>query len=50
MTANDLVTAVLAFVSMYRPIGAAAWFTGALAAVLAVFYLSAKIGRRYPAA
>ena len=49
MTVNDLVTAVLAFVSMHRPIGAVAWLTGALAAVLAVYYLSAKIGARFSA-
>ena len=47
MTVNDLVTAVLAFVSMHRPIGAVAWLTGALAAVLAVYYLSAKVGARF---
>ncbi len=49
MTVNDLVTAVLAFVSMHSPIGAVAWLTGALAAVLAVYYLSAKIGARFSA-
>jgi hypothetical protein len=49
MTTNDLVTAVLAFVSMNGPIGAVAWLTGALAVILAMFYLLAKITARFSA-
>ena len=49
MTTNDLVTAILAFVSVNGPIGAVAWLTGALAVILALFYLSAKITARFSA-
>ena len=49
MTTNDLVTAVLAFVSMNGPIGAVAWLTGALAVILVLFYLSAKTTARFSA-
>jgi len=48
MTTNDLVAAVLAFVRENGPIGAVAYLMGALAAILAVCYLLAKIAARFP--
>jgi hypothetical protein len=48
MTVNDLVAAVMAFVRVNGPIGAVAYWTGALVAALAVFYLSVKVAARFP--
>ena len=46
MTVNELVAAVLAFVRMNGPIGAVAYLTGVLVAILGVFYLLAKVAAR----
>ena len=47
MTVNDLVAGVLAFVRVNGPIDAVAYLTGVLVAILAVFYLSAKVAGRF---
>jgi hypothetical protein len=47
MTMDDLVAGVLAFVGVNGPIGAVAYLTGALVAILGVFYLSAKVAARF---